>query len=325
VLFNIIKTVHQVNEKYFSHPHLHKLFDRYATYNGSSPYRAPGIFTMISHLEHTLGSYFPKGGMYALSNELLRLALKTGVTFHFNYPVDKIVVEKSKARGLISRGLHFPSDLVISNADVYKTYRELLPGQKAPEKTLKQPLSSSAMIFFIGMKKQFPKLETHNIFFSKNYHEEFSFLFDKKDIYYDPTIYVYISSKKHEADAPHGSENWYVMVNAPSDTELGWEEIVKSTRAVVLKKLNRMLDDYIEQYIEFEKIVDPRHIQTMTGAHEGALYGPASHSMFTSFNRHPNFSKRVKGLYFCGGTVHPGGGIPLCLLSGKIVADLITR
>jgi phytoene dehydrogenase-like protein len=173
------------------------------------------------------------------------------------------------------------------------------------------------------MNDQFPEMDLHNIFFSDNYEEEFVDIFQKNEVCNDPTVYVHVSSKAEPGDAPRGCENWFVMINVPSNKGQDWDEIIKRTRKNVVKKLGRILKRDIESLIVCEEMLDPRSIEFNTSSHQGALYGASSNSKFSAFLRHPNFQKKVNGLYFCGGSVHPGGGIPLCLLSAKIVAELI--
>jgi len=325
---HLTKTMHGVNKKYFKSDKLIQLFDRYATYNGSDPYKAPGMLTMISHLEHNLGAYHIKNGVYSLSKQLFNLASIIGVNFYFNHEVREIMVSGGYASGIaISNDRDeektISADLVISNADVYKTYQELLPGKNIPKKLDKQELSNSALIFCWGMKKKFPQLSLHNVFFSKDYQDEFNSIFKKREPSPAPTVYVYISSKKEMNDAPEYGENWHIMINVPYDNQHDWAAIKEKTRRFIIKQINEALDDDIEPYIEREKILDPVDIEKNTRSYKGALYGPSSNSSFSAFLRHPNFSKTIKGLYFCGGSVHPGGGIPISILSGKIVADLI--
>ena len=179
------------------------------------------------------------------------------------------------------------------------------------------------MIFYWGISHEFEELDLHNIFFSADYRKEFEYIFDRKDVFDDPTVYVNITSKEEASDAPPGSENWFVMVNTPGDFGQDWEALIRTTRKNVIGKLSRLLEKDIASLIVSESHMDPRIIEHRTNSHRGALYGTASNSRFSAFLRHPNFSSKIKGLYFCGGSVHPGGGIPLCLMSAKIVAGMI--
>jgi diapolycopene oxygenase len=320
---NIFSSMNKVNKRKLTHPKLVQLFNRMATYNGSDPYHAPGILTMISSLEHGSGAFIPEGGMFSITKSLVKLATELGVKFHYNTKVDKILTENNKVTGVeVSGNKHF-SNIVVSNMDVVLTYKKLLPAYKTPEFITRQERSSSALVFYWGIDRSFPELDLHNIFFSNNYKVEFEYLFKHLDIYDDPTIYVNISSKENPADAPKGHENWFVMVNAPHLNGQDWAKIIQRTKENVISKLSSILKTDISQHIKAEYILDPAGIESKTSSYLGSLYGASSNSKFAAFLRHPNFSRKIQGLYFAGGSVHPGGGIPLVLLSAKIVDGLI--
>ena len=302
-----------------------QLFNRYATYNGSDPYRTPGLMRMIPGLEHGQGAYYPVGGMYAITKALHLLALDLGVRFRFNRPVERILLSQAKDRaiGVRTADGDEPADVVISNMDVVPTYRRLLPDLPAPERTLKQERSSSAFVFYWGIRGTFPQLGLHNILFSENYRTEFEHLFGSLTVFDDPTVYINITSKHTPSDAPAGCENWFTMINAPRDVGQDREAQVAQVRSAIMAKIQRTLGVDIAPLIEVEEVLDPRAIGERTFSHQGSLYGTSSNSPWAAFLRHPNFHRQVKGLFFCGGSVHPGGGIPLALLSARIVASLI--
>lgn len=318
----LTKSMNQVNEDGLNHPKLVQLFNRYATYNGSNPYTAPGVLHTIPHLEHNIGTFLPLHGMVQISNSLYQTALNLGVKFRFNCSATKIETAGKKVTGVYANDQFFASDIVISNADVYPTYRYLMPDVKAPESTLSRERSSSALIFYWGVNHVFDNLHVHNIFFSDQYPSEFEWLFNNGQEPEDLTVYVNITSGICRDDAPQNASNWFVMVNAPAQNK-GTAFDIPALRRKVIAKLSAILQIDIEQLIEEESVMDPLLIEQKTSSFMGSLYGTSSNDRLSAFLRHPNFSSAVEGLYFCGGSVHPGGGIPLCLLSGKIVADLI--
>ncbi|WMN07655.1 1-hydroxycarotenoid 3,4-desaturase CrtD [Marivirga arenosa] len=320
--FGLFKSMNQVNKKALKHPKLVQLFNRFATYNGSDPYQAPGILTSIANLELNKGTFYPQNGMFQITETLLKVAESLSVKFNYNSRVEQILIKEGKAVGIINNGEKILADLVVSNMDIYPTYRKLLSDQKQPEKILKQERSSSALIFYWGINKDFDELGLHNIFFSEDYEKEFNHIFKKKTIVDDPTIYVNITSKHSPSDAPEGNENWFVMVNVPSNSGQNWDELIPIIKESVIKKLNRILGTDLENLIKTESILEPRTIESKTSSYGGALYGSSSNNQFSAFLRHPNFHQKIKNLYFSGGSVHPGGGIPLCLLSAKIIDDL---
>lgn len=320
---DINQSLHQTNLKDLKHPKLVQLFDRYATYNGSNPYKTPGIMGIIPHYEHNVGTFFPINGMTSITTSLVKLAEDIGVKFLYNSPVEQILLDFSnkKVLGIKVNNNVVNADLVFSNMDIYFTYHKLLPKLKTPKKSLAQERSSSAIIFYWGIKKEFSELDLHNIFFSDNYKEEFDCIFDKKTMSNDPTVYINISSKLAKDDAPIGTENWFVMVNAPSNIGQNWDELILETKKNVIKKINKQLNISLEDLVENEQVLDPRTIESKTSSYQGSLYGTSSNSKFAAFLRHPNFKEKIRGLYFVGGSVHPGGGIPLCLLSAKIATN----
>lgn len=319
------RTMHKANATGFKDVRVVQFFDRYATYNGSNPYQAPATLNVIPHLEHHFGAYFPDKGMFSITQSLAKLAEELGVKFHYNFRVDDIVVIKGKAKGIRAKGENILADVVVSNMDVWFTYHKLLAKHPTlhPQGILNQERSSSALIFYWGIKKKFPELDLHNIFFSADYKAEFDHIWKQQDIYHDPTVYLNISSKLKPDDAPAGCENWFVMINVPANSGQNWDKLIAGAKANIIAKLSRLLGEDIAPLITTESILDPCSIESKTSSYKGSIYGTSSNSQFAAFLRHANKSSKVEGLYFCGGSVHPGGGIPLCLLSAKIVSELV--
>ena len=321
------RTMNEANESFFKDKRLVQLFNRYATYNGSNPYLAPATLNIIPHVEYNLGSYIPEGGIYAITKSLYKLAQKKGVNIFLNQKVDEIILENNEAKSIKINDNIVKYDKIVSNVDVNHTFQKLIndnQNREAKRYITKTP-SFSGLVFYWGIKKEFSELETHNIMFSKDYKKEFEDLFDNKKIHDDPTAYIYISSKLNTNDAPAGKENWFVMVNAPFIQNQNWETEVNLARYNVIKKINKFLSTDIESLIEFEKVLSPVDIQNRTGSYLGSIYGISSNDKFAAFMRQSNKSKTIKNLYFCGGSAHPGGGIPLVFLSGKIVSDIIQK
>lgn len=335
------RTMNEANRSFFKDEKLIQLFNRYATYNGSDPYKCPATLNIISHVEYTIGGYYASGGMYSLTDAIYGLALKKGVKFNFNTHVEKIITDGKNVKGILTGGKEILSDAVISNADVYSTYGKLLSDTKssAAKKYNKLEPSSSALVFYWGIKITSPGLDAHNILFSGDYKKEFSELFDEKIYPTDPTIYIYISSKFSPVDAPAGKENWFVMINAPYGKRemsnvkrqvsnspvvgLVTNDLIMNIKETILNKIKTLTGYDIKDKIESESIMTPQDIEDQTGSYKGSIYGISSNSRNAAFLRQPNGSKHYKGLYFTGGSAHPGGGIPLVILSGKIAAEKI--
>ena len=327
-LFNIPKyklnsTMDEENRSTFKNAKTVQLFNRFASYNGSNPYQAPAMLNMIQHLELNVGAFLPEKGMVQIVNAIYDLAIKKGVEFKLNEPVTKINIENKQVKGVITSKGKYDADVVISNMDVTFTYEKLMPELKKPLKTLNQEKSSSAIVFYWGIKKEFKELGVHNILFSVDYKKEFEDIFINKIQNNDPTIYINITSKEIKTDAPKGCENWFVMVNSTINTGQNWEEEVKKVRQIFINKINKTLETNIENFITSEEVMHPGSIEQKYSSKAGSIYGNASNNKYAAFYRHANFSKDIKGLYFVGVTVHPGGGIPLALNSAKIAIDCL--
>jgi phytoene desaturase len=335
-----MKTMDEANRRFFESPKVRQLFDRYATYNGSSPYKTPATLNIIPYVEYGLGGYAVLQGIYAIPKALERRARELGVEIRYQTTVRRIVTEKGgsglrgkghrgkrRVTGVVTdEGFH-PFDVVVSDADVKPTYRYLLEDPAAPLLKRYERLepSSSGMVFYWGVKREFPELGLHNIFFSSDYEREFAEIFDEGRAPTDPTIYVNITSKVTPKDAPPGGENWFVLINVPPDRGQEWEAQAERVRETVLRRLSLELGVEVEPLIEAEGRLLPPEIEVRTDSHAGSLYGISSNTKLAAFLRHPNRSPRYQGLYHCGGSAHPGGGMPLVVLSGMISAELIER
>ncbi len=319
----------QLVSLYFRDPHMRQLFDRYATYNGSSPYSAPAVYSIIPYVEYEFGAWYPRGGMYRLAEALAGLLAKTGVELHLDAPVRQIQIGKEGVAGVeLVDGTVVPADVVISNVDIATTYRYLVPSPFRPravmERLAKLEPSLSGFVLLLGTDCRYDHLLHHNIYFSQNYRTEFDDIFKRLVAPPDPTIYVCATSRTDPTQAPPGHENLFVLVNVPYlSEEFSWVAEGEKYRDLVLDKLEQMGLPGLREHIVFERMITPDDLERRYGAQRGAIYGFSSNNLFAPFTRPQNRAEELPGLYFVGGSVHPGGGLPLVMLSGKIVADMI--
>lgn len=319
----LTQSLHKYNQKQLRTSEAVQLFNRYATYNGSDPYKAPAMLSLIPHLEMNQGTYYPHGGMISITYALHRLAIKLGVAFSLGTAVQQILTLGNQVTGVMAQDHFHAADIVVSNQDVYFTYQTLLQRPLMARKVLLQERSSSALIFYWGIGRSFPQLHLHNIFFSANYRDEFHKIFNTYEVTDDPTVYINITSKMEAGQAPPGKENWFVMVNVPANRGQNWANLQQQVRKAVLQKLSRELQTDVEACIEEETCLDPVLIEKRTMSYMGSLYGTSSNSRMAAFLRHPNFSRQYANLFYVGGSVHPGGGIPLCLRSAAIATQMV--
>jgi phytoene desaturase len=333
ILMNLYKmdpfrSVHQGVSRFFKDKRLIQLFDRYATYNGSNPFKAPATLNIISYVEYGLGGYYIKGGMYRLVEALEDIAIRLGVEIHKSTKVDKIIWKNKQIKGLLVENQDVSADYVLCGADVVVAHNLLIDGLPSRRKKLNRlEPSLSGMVFLWGINKQNNELKHHNIIFSGDYKHEFDQIFRQSQVPDDPTIYISITSKSDPYHAPKNCENWFVLLNMPYICERNkefWHNEINRMKDSVLDKLRKIGID-VSNNIEVERINTPITFLDYYSSNKGSIYGVSSNSRSMAFRRSPNRSRDIKGLYFAGGSVHPGGGIPLVLSSGKLSAELIAE
>ncbi|MEM9446209.1 MAG: phytoene desaturase family protein [Verrucomicrobiota bacterium] len=309
----------------FEDHRLRQLFERFATYNGSSPYKAPATFNVIPYVEVEFGGWYIKGGMVQLARVLEKLCLAAGVTIRCGSQVLKLDEKGVELTG----GEILQAEHYVVNGDVIRAHNEWIrvSGWERQAKHLNQPeLSLSGFVMFLGVKKQYQELSHHNIFFSSNYQEEFNDLFEEKQFPRDPTVYVNITARTDQQDAPEGCDNFFILVNAPADTKgPEWNKRKDEYAERVYRKLESCGLQGIREQIVESSFFTPNEFANRDVTTEGSLYGWASHSPWTALMRPRIQSPLWRSLYFVGGTTHPGGGIPLVILSSQMVAEKIKR
>ena len=320
-----LSNLDKFNSKHFESPKMRQLFNRFATYNGSSPYKTPATFALIPWVEFGLGAWYPKGGIYEIPKAIKSLADNLGVAFHFGESVNKIVVEGAVTKGIETSNGFVEADIVVSNADAISAYRDLIPESERriynEKKLSKIEPSCSGFVLLLGTNKKFESIAHHNIYFSDDYPSEFEGIFETGELPSDPTIYVCATSRTDATQAPEGGENFFVLINAPYTRvkSLDYENYGE----FIVDELEKRGLSGLRESLVFKKMITPEDFEEKYRANRGSIYGVSSNGIMSAFMRVPNMAKDIKGLYFVGGTTHPGGGMPLVLLGGKMVADLI--
>ncbi|MCS7248834.1 MAG: phytoene desaturase family protein [Anaerolineales bacterium] len=324
---DLLGTLQKRIERAVRHPHLRQLLGRFATYVGASPYLAPATLSSIAYVELAQGVWYPRGGVYRIAQACRRLASELGVEIRCRARVNHLRVREGRIVALeLENGEMIPAETVISNIDVTTTYSLIsaASAQKLFRRLKRLAPSCSGFILLLGVEGTHPELAHHNVFFSRDYRKEFDQIFRQGKLPEDPTMYVAITSKSDPDHAPPGCENWFVLVNSPPLVEASEQETVERASAYaehILKCFAERGFD-VRPKLRYLKILTPQDLQRTSGAWRGALYGPSFNSRFAPFARPGNRSP-LGGLFFAGGSVHPGGGIPLAILSGKRAAELV--
>jgi 1-hydroxycarotenoid 3,4-desaturase len=309
--------------QHFKDPRLQQLFGRYATYCGSSPYLSPATLMLIAHVEQE-GVWLIEGGMHRLAQALAGLVIKNGGSIRYHSSVTRILVSNSKASGVVLHdGSHIVADAIVMNGDSHALASGLLGDavQSAVTPTSLKARSLSAVTWNMVVNTDGFPLSRHNIFFSKDYAHEFHSLSVNRAMPDDPTVYVCAQDRDDLGKTTfEGAERLLVLVNAPAITnaEIFYQEEIVRCQQRMIKKLEAcglMLSEQAAPPV----ITTPKDFTAMFPGSAGALYGRATHGAMASFTR-PAARSTIPGLYLAGGSVHPGAGVPMVALSGRIAA-----
>lgn len=319
-------SMHRSLSRRFGSEKLVQFFGRFATYNGSSPYRAPATLNVIPHVELAFGAWYPRGGMGEIARALAQLAIELGVRVHLGTAIDSVERGGAGLAAIHAGGARHAVDAVVSNVDVLWTYRHLLePVGIATPRAVAAERSCSGYLMLMGVRGRHRDLAHHNVFFSDDYRGEFADIFDDRRLPRAMTVYVSIASKSDPSLAPEGCESWYVLMNAPARAHP-----IGADRSAEHEAFERAVAERLARFglrpdIVWQSRLTPVDIEQRYNSVQGAIYGASSNSIFSAFLRPGNKAPRPGNLYFVGGSTHPGGGIPLALLSGDITARLIRK
>jgi len=325
------QTLRGLGERYLRHPHLRTLLDRYATYSGSDPRRAPAVLATVPFVEQAFGSWYVRGGLRQLALAVAARAAERGVVVRTGTAVRRVLVDGGRAAGVeLADGEVVPAEVVVSGADATALYADLLPphrGTRDARRNLARATPSlSGFVLLLALRGRTPGLAHHTVLFPDDYDAEFDAVFGRSPApVADPTLYV--SAPDDPALRPDaGSESWFVLVNAPRHDPVGgvdWDSSGLADRyaARLLDLLaHRGLD--VRDRVRWSVARTPADLERDTGSVGGSIYGTSSNGARAAFLRPANASP-VPGLFLVGGTAHPGGGLPLVTLSAEIVAGLI--
>ena len=325
------RSLRDVVREHFQDPRLRQVFELYALYSGSHPARCSGIFATVADVQWREGTYYVQGGLYRLAEALRTVAEGCGVAVRTSATVTEILIKGGRACGVIlASGERLWADTVVCNTDCLAALRSLVPASARRHWTDARVAgiepSTSAFLLLLGVRGSYHQLAHHNSFLAADLDAEFVDIFDGHRPAADPTIGIACQTVTDSSKAPPGCSNLFVMTNPPAlenASSFDWHTQSEEYREIVLTKLERMGLKNLRENILVEQMWTPLDLQARYGAHRGAIYGLSSNGWRQAFLRPPQVSPDVKGLYFVGGSTHPGGGLPLCALSGTNVARKI--
>ena len=315
--------------RWFRDLRLKQLLEYHMVFLGSSPFQAPAVYSPMSHLDFRSGVYYPRRGMMELVSSMERLGESLGVRFHYNSPVKRIVLEGNQATGVeLMNGERIAADLVISAADIRHTESRLLPSafRSYPEKywQKRQP-GPGALLVSLGIKGRLPNLQHHNLYFVKNWRENFAAIYETGTVPEHASLYVCNPSKTHTELAPMGHENLFVLLPLPAGVTLTPEQ-EKTCADTIIHVLAEMCGESdLPKRVVSQLIYGPRQFGEQFNAWEYNAFGGESHLLRQSvIFRTRNRSKRIPNLYYVGAGTLPGIGLPMCLISAQLTYKRIT-
>jgi phytoene desaturase len=319
IAIDALRTLDSAASAYFGDPRLRQWAGRYATYSGSSPFRAPATLACIAHVEARYGCWYPAGGVGMVRDAFERVARRVGVDVRTGAEVDHIAATGSGVQGVrLADGTTLRTDTVVANVDAEHLYADLLPDARALRRVRRAERSTSGFVVCVGARGTTPGLTHHTVWFSGDSRAEFDALGAGR-LAPEPTVYACVSSVTDPTQAPTGCENWFLLVNTPAGVDVDRDEYA----GVVLDRVAAAGIDLRPRAAHVSTLT-PADIAECSRAPGGAIYGTSSNGRRAAFVRPANRGSRP-GLYLVGGSSHPGGGLPLVVTSARIVADMVLR
>ena len=319
---SVFSTMHKFVSKFFRSPRLRQVMEYTMVFLGTSPYEAPALYNLMSHMDFNQGVFYPRGGFFELIKALATIAEKNGARLRTNSPVFRINTRDGKAVGVrLDSGEEIPADIVISNADLWFTETYLLANESTAlgEKYWKKRvMAPSAFIMFLGADEKLPGLLHHNLLFSEDWRKNFDDIYKDPCLPGEPSLYVCAPSVTDETVAPHGKENLFVLVPIASGLEISEEEKERYGNHVLdLMEREMNLPD-LHKKIQFKRIYTVDDFSRDYNSYRGSALGLAHTLTQTAIFRPNNYSKKVRNLYYTGAGTNPGIGTQICLISAEL-------
>lgn len=320
------RTLRDLGREHLDDPRLRMLLDRYATYTGSDPRRAPAALAVIPHVEQAHGVWYVRGGLYQIAQALAERARERGAVVRTSAPVREVEVAGGRVTAVVlDGGERLPARAVVANADATHLYRDLVRDRRAGparRRLAQAPRSSSGFVMLLVVRGRTEGLGHHTVLFPAGYDAEFDALFGPRPRPVEhPALYV--CAPRDPRVTPAGHEALFVLANAPRNDQVDWD--AAGVAEGYADRLVELLADRgvdVRDRVLARAVLTPADLERRTRAVGGAIYGTSSNGLRAAFLRPANRSP-VPGLFLAGGSAHPGGGLPLVLLSARIVADLV--
>jgi phytoene desaturase len=320
--------LHRYISRRFSALPIQQILEYPSVFLGASPFNTPALYQLMSYLDFKEGVFYPKsGGMYSITSALMSLGKELGVTYQFGQSVDKIVVADRRATGVRAAGKTVNADIVISNADLHFTETQLLePEHQTYPKSYwqKRNPGPSALLLYLGVRGALPELEHHNLFFTKQWRQNFDDIYKHQTWPKQASVYVSKTTATDQSTAPKGHENVFVLVPLPPNSQLS----AAKQKAYVNHCLDQIgkqagITDFRDRIV-YQQVRSPQWFEQRFNSWQYSALGMA-HTLRQSAFLRPNVrSKKIDNLFYVGAGTQPGIGVPMCLISAQLVYKSLT-
>jgi diapolycopene oxygenase len=324
--FDLFRTMHGGVKRFLRTRHMQDIFDYFIKYVGSSAYQSPAFMNCLPTIQFRHDLWYVDGGMYNIAVGLQRLLNELGIQVHLQSTITEIRKDGDRLTGVIANSTFHPADIVVSNMEVIPVYEKLLHEDKAFMRRLRKfEPSCSGLVLDLGLDIQYPQLAHHNFFFSANQRAHFRTVFRKHQLPPDPTIYLVAASKTDPTVAPPGCDCLKILPHIPyiDDANPLTRDDYLTFKERVIDKLERMGLKDLRRHVVFEHVWTPLDIRQQYNSNKGSIYGVACDRFKNLGFKAPKQSTRYPNLFFVGGSVNPGGGMPMVILCGQNVCRKI--
>ena len=325
--FDLFRTMHGGVARYLKTPEMRDIFDYFIKYVGSSAYHSPAFMNCLPAIQFRYDLWYVDGGLYGIALGLGRLMAELGIEVKLNSKVTEIRREGDDVTGIVTQdGTYHPADILVSNVEVIPAYQQLLGEDDDFMKSLsKYEPACSGLILDLGLDRTYPQLAHHNFFFSGNQKKHFKTVFRKHELPEDPTIYLVAASRTDPTVAPAGCDCLKILPHIPyiDDKHPLTREDYLVFKERIIDKLERMGLTDLRKHIVVEHVWTPLDIRENYNSNKGSIYGVVSDRFKNLAFKAPKQSTKYPNLFFVGGSVNPGGGMPMVILCGQNVAKKI--
>lgn len=318
--------------RYFHSDKLRKAFSFHSMFLGLSPMDALAMYSLITYADLVEGMHYPMGGIYSIVEDMASLATEMGATLRLGAEVEEVLISGNRVRGVrLAGGEQVAADMVVSNADLVYTYEHLIPaghrGPYTPARLARMDYACSGYVLFLGVDRTYPDMRHQALYFSDDYRANLDAIFRTRTVPDAPSFHLNNPTVTDPSLAPPGHSVLYLLAPMPNlQGQVDWEQAAPRVRESLLGQLERLVDPHIRGHIVWQREYRPTDWLRDVNAPYGTAFGSLSHRFFqSSYFRPHNVARHLPGLYFVGQATYPGIGMPMALLSARLLVERLTR